>query len=148
MRSSQVVPCSCECAAHIASLMQCMYVCLYACIDPQRSSSKKQLQLQLQQRPLTIPRITWMQLYLRIMHAIILPRLNGRQSLILPITELIPLVSIMERFAELSPSHCSPLLTLSLLLLSLPRRSSETMAANPSPVASAADDMETAMLSF
>ena len=49
--SSQVVPCSCECAAHIASLMQCMYVCMYACIDPQRSSSKKQLQLQLSQLP-------------------------------------------------------------------------------------------------
>ena len=28
-----------------------MHVCMYACIDQQRSSSKKQLQLQLQQRP-------------------------------------------------------------------------------------------------
>ena len=28
-----------------------MHVCMYACIDQQRSSSKKQLQLQLSQRP-------------------------------------------------------------------------------------------------
>ena len=125
-----------------------MHVCMYAYARRghlQRSSCSYSFS---NDRPLTIPRITVMQLYLHIMHAIIWPRLNGRQSLILPITELIPLVSIMERFAELSPSHCSPLLTLSLLLLSLPRRSSEAMAANPCPVTSAPDDMETTMLSI
>ena len=42
--------------------------------------------------------------------------------------------------AELNLSHCSPLLTLSLLLLSLPKRSSEVMAAS--------DEMETTMLSI
>ena len=79
LRSSQFFPCSCEYAAHIASLM---HACMYAWIDQQRSSSKKQLQLQLSQRPSTIPRITLMQLYLQIMHAIICPRLMQRDCFI------------------------------------------------------------------